>query len=425
MFTMIICNVRGNREEYRRQKAAMTLRKPVIDESVIAFAAKEDASEPEILKIEDWPKFDELKIKEIRTRSSCFIDEVNNESPPLDNETVISDFVSILKDSYLGRPAGTVVLKRVTDKADLYYVSTYATAEMNGVITFKEPPTEIEVEHIPYVGIGESVVVTLLLELAKGLAGGIGKGIGAQLLSAIFPQGSQIDYKTLLDDLAQIVKEANTEQTVNEQGGKINGIVSDINSYYVERKKRAQKEELYNYLVSRHSSLYESLGILRQAQFSKKGIATFVSGAEIDFTLYQEMAMEDPQVSDPSQSSNIESLKKSVNDSSKYVQSTVHIIINDKVNARTSKISEPYDDPWCDVNVCKSMWYYFDSETKKRYGPYEQCGKKDDPKAWCKKDRDRYFNSIKSTKTLEITGKVQWMLDSAEHWKSLLQNPLG
>jgi len=421
---MIICNVKGNREDYRRQKVAMTLHKPVIDEGVIAFAEKKDAPEPDILKIEDWPEFDAQTMKEIRTRSCCFIDELNNESPPIDNETIISDFVTILKTSYSDRPAGTAVLKRVTDKADLYYVSTYATAELNGVITFKEP-AEIAVEHIPYVGIGESAVVTLLLEFAKGLAGGIGKGIGAQLLSAIFPQGNQIDYKTLVDDLAQVVKEANTEQTVNEQGGKINGIINDINGYYIERKSHTTREELYNYLLNLHSSLYELLGILRQAQFAKKGIATFVSGAEIDFTLYQEMAMEDPQASDPRQSSNIESLKKSVNDSSAYVQTTVRTIINDSVNARTSNISEPYDDAWCDINVCKSRWYYFDSKKKKRYGPYEQCGKKDNPKARCKKDRDSYFNSIKAKKTAEVTGKVQWMLDSAEHWKSLLQRPLG
>ena len=89
MFTMIISNVKGHREEYRRQKAAMTLRKPIIDAGVIAFAAKEDASEPAILKIADWPAFDELKMKEIKTRSACFIDEVNKESPPLDNETII------------------------------------------------------------------------------------------------------------------------------------------------------------------------------------------------------------------------------------------------------------------------------------------------------------------------------------------------
>lgn len=423
MFTMIISNVKGHREEYRRQKAAMTLRKPIIDAGVIAFAAKEDASEPAILKIADWPAFDELKMKEIKTRSACFIDEVNKESPPLDNETIISDFVTILKTEYNGWPTGTVVLKRVTDKADLYYLSTFVTARLDGNIASKEPP-EVTVVQAPYVGVGESVVVTLLMELAKGLAGQIGKGIGAQLLSAIFPQGNQIDYKTLLDDLAQIVKEANTEQTVNEQGGKINGIVNDINSYYLERKRKAPKDELYNFLLGRHSSIYESLGILRQAEFMKKGIATFVSGAEIDFTLYQEMAIEDPQVSDPLQSSNIDSLKKVVNDYVAYVPKTVRDIINDNVNARTSKISEPYDDPWCDVNVCKSRWYYFDSETNKRYGSYEQCGKKDNPEARCKKDRNIFFNSIKTTKTAEITAKMQWMLDSAEQWKSLLQKPL-
>ncbi len=421
MFTMIIRNVRGNRQEYRKRKAAMTLRKPLIDEGVVAFAAKADPPEPEILKIEDWPKLDEQKMNEIKTRSACFIDDVNQESPPLGDETVLSDLVTILKADYLGRPAGTAVLKRVTDRADLYYLSAFATAQRSGVVTFKKPP-ELAVQHIPFLGIGETIVVTLLMELAKGLAGQIGKGIGAQLLCAIFPQGNQIDYKALLEDLAKTVANANTEQTVNEQGGKINGIVNDINTYYIQRKSSAPKEELYNYLLSRHCSLNESLGILRQTEFMKKGIATFVSGAEIDFTLYQEMAIEDPQASDPDQSSNMESLRKAVTDSAAYVADTVHTIITDTVNTRTSQISEPYNDAWSDGNVCKSRYYYFDSETHKRYGPYEQCGKKDHPEARCKKDRDGYFDAIKAAKNTEVTAHMQWMLDSAEQWKVLLGN---
>lgn len=367
---------------------------------------------PPMVQSADFPALDNIAQKAIDESIKCFLNDINKVFSFAEGEVVEEDFVSYLSRDFGQYAKGTPLLRRKTNMATLYIVENNCRIA-NGRLVVNEPAESFLAE-----GLLGGTSSDLVVSFAKGLAGAAGGKIGSILMDAIFGSSGSIDFKQLQKVLAQIVKDANAEQTVQEQGGTINGIITDINTYYKARKDSgAKKQELYDYLRQRETDINKSLGILREEMFKEKGLSTFVAGANVMICILQEMCLQDPNAANPKQSSNYQLIIDDTKDYIHYVKG-MH---DTELDQRLKKVKKVYDNPYCagcgSGVCCKSRYYYKDDFTNKTYGSYEQSGKKDDPEKRANKDRNKLIANLTST--------MKWMLDVKTAWQDVVKKPLG
>lgn len=367
---------------------------------------------PPMVKSADFPALDSNAQKAIDTSTKCFLNDINEIFSFAQGEEVVEDFVSYLSNDYEQYAPGTPLLRRKTNLATLYIIENNCRIENGRLIVNKPPESFVEEEMLG------SKSTDLIVSFAEGLVGTIGGEIGSALMDAIFGTSKDIDFKELQKILAQIVKNANAEQTVQEQGGTINGIIMDIDTYYKERKTSgAKKQELYGYLRERETDINMSLGILQEKMFKEKGLSTFVAGANVLIAILQEMCLQDPnaKADNPKNSSNY----KLITSDTKYFIKYVKEMHDKELDQRLKKVKKVYDNPFCPTGAttCKDEYYFKDDFTNKSYGPYEQCGKKDNPKKRANHDRKKLISKFKN--------EMKWMLDVTAAWQNVLKTPLG
>ncbi|MDA2046966.1 hypothetical protein PDM87_02570 [Bacillus cereus] len=341
---------------------------------------------------------------------TCFINEMNDYYEPFEEEQIQEDFVSFLKEDFKPFPQGTVILKRITNFATLYYVKT------NLIIVgekWKTVPQKLNVK--------DTVVddaIKAVLFLVKAMASGGLSNIGSRMINQLIG-GNSIDLKQLEKDISQIVRDANVDQTVNEQDGVINGTINDFNTYYKKRRDSgASKNELYDWLVERENAINISLGILREKMFQEKGISTYIVGANIMICILQEMALQDPIVTDYHKSSNYKLLSEDINDFIDYITGLKSLILSKRIaqvsGIRTYKkcSSAGGGDVVCDIE-----YYYKDEYNNSFYGDFY-----DDNKHHIK----GYDEATKSRNQLiqSLTEQMNWVDDVLNHWKELKTNPM-
>lgn len=433
MLVMIIKNEKGDRIDYTRKKVSAFLDLPEFDHRIVDISLRKDVSNDEhpiLLNKSEWPR---LESDELDFAESCierFIKEVNERSPLIDEEVLISDTATILKERYQNIASGTPVLRRDTNLATLYYLRTDIFVDDSGTIKFKETPLPVLPAYIFEKHPEESAsdiapaVIGLLANLLKSLAGAVGSKIGAEAMKEIFPD--KIDFTELKNYFDNSVKGANTEQTVAEQEGIINGIHHDITNYYYDRKVAGEpKENLYRFLVDRHTALSSSIGILQTKSFQRKGLATFVAAASLDFALYQEMALQDPIAKNPLQSSNLGTLTKSVREYTKYVNDLGNGIFADNVKNRIDKITDVSHFS-LGGNGGYAGIYYFEDHGVDPYYRYEinDSSCHDNPYLTCKTQHDIYVDKIRDSERSIQAGFLKWIFDCSDIWQSLIDKPL-
>lgn len=379
---------------------------------------------------------DDERSRVLREEMDMFVSLVDRLSPLLEGESLLeSDFYTLLVGPFREYPVGTPVLIRRTSQATLYYFYNYARVDETGKFSYlKQDQSELEnglsaIENssLPMTSASNSIWADLLMELVKGIVGEIGSRIGSEALQAIFPSGQGIDYRTMLNDFAVLIAEANREQTISEQGGLLNGVLQNHSEYYVPRRSVAKKKELYNQLLAYHNSLGSICGTLSYkngTDYTQSGLALYVNAVSLHLAIYQEMALQDPNTDDPKKSSNIQSIIYLSKNACQYVRAKCNEIQEQKLQQRQAKISRILNNPFCDGNVCKSRYYFHDSETGYRSGYYEQCGCKDDPSARCSAARTTYYNQRSDEKTAWLNSQMKWMRDIADQWAKLEHNPL-
>ncbi|WMX16283.1 hypothetical protein [Aureispira sp. CCB-E] len=362
-----------------------------------------------------------LENEEVRIKKVCFIKKVDELFSLGKEEKIVEDRISFLTDDYLSYKKGTGVLTRKTNQATLYYFAPLI--QFNGNQLIDVPSKSLlklgEVSDEPKKTTASSLLV-LFAEALIGAAGeSIGGAIGTAIIETILGTSPGIDYAQLISDIKKIIKEANEEQTVQEQGGKVQSVSQRIRNYYIPRKASASKEELYDILEKYYDELSDVSKTLEQELFQKKGLPIFIQCETIKLCVLQEMALQDPDASTPYDSSILETIKllltgKNDNGSIAYIKERHQAMLKERLD-QISAISNDYQD--CRHGACTHYYAFDDYFTEIRYH--------DTAKSSAKKE-EIIANLEAQRKQLEasLTEDMSWMTKIINNWEKLAKNPL-
>lgn len=394
------------------------------------FHADNERSLP-IADTSEFPILNEAQTRLIKIKKETLLKTLETISPLLKGESIVEERFSFFKENYAEINRNAPILIRKTNLATLAYVFNNAEITNNG--DFKYLADSVTKEEIESLKALDSTVENICENLVKGIAGELPVPlniIGSALLDGLFPGDSGIDYKQLIDDFSQIVKEANREQTVTEQDGILNGVLTYMKNTYSPLKKDGEhSDKLIGYLNDQQLKLQDVLGILGQDNYAKAGLAYYLPATDLQVSIYQEMALVN-NPTNPKKSSYVQVLVNNLNSCKRQAQATASAIKTDIENQRDThlgKISGVKDNPYCDGCgsgvVCKDRYYYTDDSKGYRSGYYEQSGCKDDPQKRCQTARNKYYNSIKKGYNDKINA-MQWIFNTITKWTDIINNPI-
>jgi len=282
----------------------------------------------------------------IEERQRCALETLEQESPLADGERIEEDFFSYLSAPYAGLPAGTAVLRRRTDRAEICYVFDDFQITDAGDLQMLPPPAFTPSDVAPPRTLAVSAGLDtrkIFNSLASGLASGIGGKIGALIFDAVFPPGVPSYFDEVYKEIERIVDRTVTQNTVDTIDGKLNGIVLWLRNTYRHLKeadppesRKTLTKELANYLPVIHKDV---VGPLMQKHFEEPGFSVFMVAAGVHLGLIQEQALVDPRQPDPAKSPYAQSIKDYVKDYAAHAER----VLRQLVAARREKVTTKYD----------------------------------------------------------------------------------
>ena len=314
----------------------------------------------------EFPTLTVAEEKIINAAKACAMNEMERDFPLLQGEKVVEEFFSYLSEAFEGAKKGTAVLCQQTNYAFIYFIFD-DTLIVNGKIKNTEALKVMPVvKHEPHKLKG--LAGDFALSLAKGLLSGIGSEIGALICKEIFKAMGIDFFQPTEDMLKQIVQQEVTSTEINIINGQINGTSSWIKNVYAPLKNDYQRNPSKDKWTEMHSELLryaddlctQAIGVLEQDQFSKAGFPVYLIGVGVYFSLYQELALIDPNPADSSYAQSVKQLAQE-----KFANATkfYNAIITDrkaKFNMSTGQVCSCCSG----YPVCNNFWYWGDSYTK-------------------------------------------------------------
>jgi hypothetical protein len=365
-------------------------------ENVDVVCSHESAKLP-ILEQKQFPRFADEKLVELRNAEACFLKEVNNQWKPAAGEKIIDDLITYSTSLTSQIKYGSPVLRRTTNLGTIYFVKPQMTFTM-----YDAQPR----------GFG---VVTVASELLVSFAKGMASCIGSKLIEQIFGSNSQIDTRQLCKELAKIVKDANAEQTVLEQSGKIDSAQNCLTFFYKNEKETnpGDRVSLNNTLKDqRDLILNPALNTLRQENFKRKGISVFITGANVMLSLLQEMAIVDPIERDYKKSASYKSYKDMLAQYINYLQGMRKLVTDERL-AEVTQISCKDECSYVPPGevICSYHCRYRDNFTGSHYD-FTNDKNKSNAKQKAEESRNKLVSDLKK--------ELNWMDDVVKGWQDAL-----
>ena len=168
------------------------------------------------------------------------------------------------------------------------------------------------------------IVSEIATNLLKGVISGIGSEIGALMFGSIFGQSVPSYFTEVYKTIEKIMHQELTDNTIDQINGEINGTSDWVKFTYNPRKDSgAAKAELYALLEPKVSDLAISMiGVLQEEAFAESALSVFIISAGMHLVLLQELALVDPDVDDPEQSSYIATIKSYAAKYADYAEQT-------------------------------------------------------------------------------------------------------
>jgi hypothetical protein len=241
---------------------------------------------------------------------ACLQDRLDRDYPNLPGELTQSDAATILREPYVGAPAGTAVIRRQTNMATLYFVLTDVHATPDGKLTLQQP-TLPGASGPPLLlrsssWTAKSIAAGAAKAFASGMAGAIGGAIMGAILDQIFPPGVPSYFDEVYAEITRIVKRELDQQTIRQINGALNTLADRFAMEYQPKRKRLDisnpqnpdheknRTELFGDLNKYDSTFLSGpggmLGTLQDKNYQVIGFAVFLLGASVQLSLFQEMA---------------------------------------------------------------------------------------------------------------------------------------
>ena len=354
------------------------------------------------------------------------LDEVSELAPLEKDEKIISDTSAYLEKGWKQFKANTVVLKRVTNKASIFFVYEHLFIENGLLVDKSENNTDLSISFDPT----SLNWATGAHELAKGLASLAPppfNALGAGLIGLIFPNDNALNWETIYTEIRQIITEALNQHTLHTTNTKISGIINWLNFQYNALKNDPEypREKLQNQLMLRDNELTtDVVSLLMDPDYRYGGFANFLVAAGVHLGILQEQALISGH-EDPRESGFAKSVKLT---SERYIRN-INDVVAGLITRRLGKVSglQIERKHYCHNGGCGSTYHYYftDSVTGYRSPNIGSHGIKSklerDYKDEANKRRNQYIDSIRPGITNELQGKAFPVRDE---WQKLVENPI-
>lgn len=235
----------------------------------------------------------------------CALGNIEKRYPLLPGESVEKDFGSYLTEPFLNFPAGTAVIKRTTNMADLYYVITNVEVDERGDLSRIEPPPRMPRAGGPD---GESLPAKLAMSVVTGMASAVGGAIANYIIGQIFPPGVPSYFDKVYERMAELIGQGLQQDKIDSVNGALNTIRDHLQDEYAIARQQADIQDerdrttLYN-LLQKYDSAFISgpggmIGTLQTEKYAQPGFAVFLLAASLQLAIFQEMANVAPQKKD-------------------------------------------------------------------------------------------------------------------------------
>jgi hypothetical protein len=262
----------------------------------------------------EHPALDDRQFSIIDRREKCFLDVLAERGDLLYGETVEDDFFTYTTSPFQNLPAGTAVLRRTTNMADLYYVVQNVAVTPAGRLKLQriglgdDPGGGVPFGEGPAVSFDmpghESLATKAAKSLATGLAGAIGGAIGGAIWEAIFPAGVPQYFDEAYQEISRRINQSIREETTTQINGSLVAVRNAITDEYRPKRKasdltrKSDREALFR-LLQKYDTTYLQgpggmLGTLMDTTYANGGLGVFLLGAGLHLAIYQESALVDP-----------------------------------------------------------------------------------------------------------------------------------
>jgi hypothetical protein len=256
----------------------------------------------------DHPKLNDERLSEVDRRSRCLLDFLKEHSPLLYGEHVEDDFFSYLTAPFNGLPAGTALLKRTTNKAELFYlvenigVTAKGDLELQNVEAVDGRPPKAPRARAAS---GKESAATKLAKNLGGKLAGMVFGFAKDFVwDQLFPESVPDYFDEVYREIAARTGQSIREETAKQVGGALKNIQQKLREEYAPRKKNADlkaekdRKDLFKMLHGYDQAFLSGpggmLGSLQHPDYAIGGFGVFLLGATLQLGLYCEMATVDP-----------------------------------------------------------------------------------------------------------------------------------
>jgi hypothetical protein len=347
------------------------------------------------------------------------------EGPLMGDERLVEeDFSSFLREDFLDIPAGTVVLRRRTSHAELYYFlqcvhvkdgqihrrrmrgaldADTLVADDEQSVVLPSPASEAPAAIVPQALVLDvqplDIGGGIALSLANALVGGIGSEIGTKVFSLIFGSMASVPawFGQVYESFVKAVAEAFDKKWKNDIEVDMRTVADEV-TLYNHTGNKAQLQQAENLSVR----LVNDLEV-----FGASLVANYLTGAGLQLLVLQQQAL---IADDPS------GYKKAIQDRarrfSEWALKSRETVFADRLSKITAVAPEK-------VGTTQG-WGFEDRATGQKwwYPDIPGAGKSGKPNA------DREHKSHLANVTAAITATLQPVLSVAAEWRKLMDRPL-
>lgn len=298
-----------------------------------------DNAKPAIASKEEWYDVTKEQLKQVAIAQRCALMGLVETAPLLEEEVIEEDFFSYLTTEFDDMPAGTAVLKRTTNKAEMVYFFDHVLIS-NGHLVYNYPkPVYDTVRGEATLGISFTITSEMIKKLLKSAASAALSQIGAAILGAIAKELFGDDTQKLIDKIKEVIQAEIVSNELDKMNGAVQGTLQFLCVEYQNKKRKTdlknieKRKELLNELKPYSTKFYtDVIGVLKQDKFAEKGLKSFMTAASVHLLITQEMALVDPDYMNPNESSYAETFRANAKNYHAHVKTSYKNAYNRRNN---------------------------------------------------------------------------------------------
>ena len=293
---------------YQQEKLLLSIKTQYPDRELLPedLEAASSSTAPVAIASEDkLPKLHAQQREAIDRFVECALGKIEKNYPLLSGESVEQNFASFLTEPFQNFPAGTAVIKRTTNMADLYYVITNVEVDEKGDLSRRLPRPRMPRAGGPE---GESLPAKLAMSVVTGMASAVGGAIANYIIGQIFPPDVPSYFDKVYQKMSELIGQGLQQDKIESVNGALNTIKDHLQDEYGVARRQANLEDdgdramLFNLLQKYDTGFISGpggmIGTLQSEKYEQAGFAVFLLGASLQLAIFQEMANVAPQKKD-------------------------------------------------------------------------------------------------------------------------------